>query len=235
MKLKTKKVYAAFLLFSVFICGITIYNNRIEEVFLPLNNYFIVIDAGHGGWDPGKTAQNSMDEKDINLDIAKKTGMFLQEKGADVIFTRQEDEVLGKTKKEDMINRMDIINGCGADIMISIHQNSYSDSGIRGGQVFYFENSENGRILAESVQKSLNEIAENKNTRMAKGNGSYYMLKKSDIPAVIIECGFLSNEDEREKLNSEEYRLMVAWAICDGISRYFEGEKTRVQVFNEVF
>ena len=190
--------------------------------FMPLDNFTIAIDAGHGGWDPGKTGKNGLNEKDINLDIAQKTAAFLEEAGADVYITRTSDSALGESKRSDMKKRIDIIENSKADIMISIHQNSYPSEKAKGAQVFYFRKSEKGHILADCIQKSLIQFLDEKNTRTAKENNNYYVLKNTDIPSVIIECGFLSNPEEERLLNTEEYRLKTAWAIFDGILTYFE-------------
>lgn len=210
---------------AVFVLAIAVLGRNIKNTalaFMPLDNFTIAIDAGHGGWDPGKTGKNGLNEKDINLDIAQKTAAFLEEAGADVYITRTSDSALGESKRSDMKKRIDIIENSKADIMISIHQNSYPSEKARGAQVFYFRKSENGHLLADCIQKSLIQCLDEKNTRTAKENNNYYVLKNTDIPSVIIECGFLSNPEEERLLNTEEYRLKTAWAIFDGILTYFE-------------
>lgn len=211
---------------ALFVLAIAVSRQNIFKntalAFMPLDNFTIVIDAGHGGWDPGKTGKNGLNEKDINLDIAQKTADFLEEAGADVYITRTSDSALGENKRSDMKKRIDIIENSKADIMISIHQNSYPSEKAKGAQVFYFRKSENGHLLADCIQKSLIQCLDEKNTRTAKENNNYYVLKNTDIPSVIIECGFLSNPEEERLLNTEEYRLKTAWAIFDGILTYFE-------------
>lgn len=210
---------------AVFVLAIAVLGRNIKNTalaFMPLDNFTIAIDAGHGGWDPGKTGKNGLNEKDINLDIAQKTADFLEEAGADVYITRTSDSALGESKRSDMKKRIDIIENSKADIMISIHQNSYPSEKAKGAQVFYFRKSENGHLLADCIQKSLIQCLDEKNTRTAKENNNYYVLKNTDIPSVIIECGFLSNPEEERLLNTEEYRLKTAWAIFDGILTYFE-------------
>ena len=162
-----------------------------------------------------------MNEKDINIDIAQKLCLFLEEAGADVYFTRDEDEALGETKSEDMKKRINVVDESNADIMISIHQNAYPSESVKGAQTFYFKGSDGGKALAENIQESLVRALDEKNKRVAKENTSYYIIKNTEIPSVIIECGFLSNPDEEKKLNTEEYRLKTAWAIFDGIREYF--------------
>lgn len=162
-----------------------------------------------------------MNEKDINIDIAQKLCLFLEEAGADVYFTRNDDEALGQTKSEDMKKRISVVDESNADIMISIHQNAYPSENVKGAQTFYFKGSDGGKALAEKIQASLISALDEKNKRTAKENTSYYIIKNTEIPSVIIECGFLSNPDEEKKLNTEEYRLKTAWAIFDGIREYF--------------
>ena len=162
-----------------------------------------------------------MNEKDINIDIAQKLCLFLEEAGADVYFTRSDDEALGQTKSEDMKKRISVVDESNADIMISIHQNAYPSENVKGAQTFYFKGSNGGKALAEKIQASLISALDEKNKRTAKENTSYYIIKNTEIPSIIIECGFLSNPDEEKKLNTEEYRLKTAWAIFDGIREYF--------------
>ncbi len=162
-----------------------------------------------------------MNEKDINIDIAQKLCLFLEEAGADVYFTRNDDEALGQTKSEDMKKRISVVDESNADIMISIHQNAYPSENVKGAQTFYFKGSNGGKALAEKIQASLISALDEKNKRTAKENTSYYIIKNTEIPSVIIECGFLSNPDEERKLNTEEYRLKTEWDIFDGIREYF--------------
>lgn len=137
--------------------------------------------------------------------------------------TRYEDSALGKSKKEDMESRMAIVEKNKADILVSIHQNSYPSPSAKGAQVFYHKNSQEGKRLAQCIQKALSEKVDSQNKRMAKDNSAYYVLRKNSVPSVIVECGFLSNAQEESLLNSEEYRHKIAWAVYCGISEYFAG------------
>jgi len=175
----------------------------------------VVIDAGHGGHDPGKVGVNDALEKDINLQIAKKVKTHLEKNGIQVVMTR-EDDVMEDTKLEDMKKRVALINKTKPAITVSIHQNSYSDSGIKGAQVFYYTGSEISKEAASLMQEELRKI-DNENTRQIKGNNNFYMLKKTEVPTIIVECGFLSNPEEAEKLVSDEYQEEMAQAICSGI------------------
>ncbi|MCL2052650.1 MAG: N-acetylmuramoyl-L-alanine amidase [Lachnospiraceae bacterium] len=190
----------------------------------------VVIDAGHGGHDPGKIAASGAYEKDINLKIAKKLKLFLEAQDVYVVMIRETDEGLyspgaDNKKVEDMKNRLVLIESADADIAVSIHQNSYHQESIHGAQVFYYANSKAGKKLSEIIQARLIAGVDPENKREAKGNDSYYLLKKTTIPLAIIECGFLSNAKEAEKLNDEYYQEKLAWAIHLGIMQYLNQSK----------
>lgn len=187
----------------------------------------VVIDAGHGGYDPGKVGINDALEKNINLLIAKKLEKYLSEKNFLVVMTRNDDNSLTSEdnsykKTSDLKKRCEIIKDSQADFCISIHQNSYTDSRVKGAQVFYFSASDKGEALAKSIQKKLIEHVDNDNTRQAKANDDYYMLLNSSCPAVIVECGFLSNKDEADLLCTDEYQNKIAKAIGKGFIEYFK-------------
>ncbi len=205
--------------------GKTYYDECIAVSSLPVNNRCIVIDAGHGGYDPGKVAADGTEEKGINLAVAKALEGYLEQGGAVVYTTRTEDSSLSKNKREDLKSRADIANSGKADMFISIHQNSFPSGNARGAQVFYYKGSEQGKRLAELIQYRLKEVADDANERTAKANDSYYVLKQTDIPGVIVECGFLSNSEEKERLLDEEYQQKLAWAIYMGVSDYFSEGK----------
>lgn len=196
--------------------------NEICPTFsMPLSNKIILIDAGHGGWDPGKVAANNILEKNVNLDIAKKLQEYLQQSGAFVLMTRSNDEALGEKKMKDMRNRKEISNSTNADMLISIHQNSFAQEKVKGAQVFYYKKSESGKKLAEFIQAQLKKNIDANNNRVAKINSDYYILKQIKIPSVIVECGFLSNNDELNKLTNSDYQNKIAWAIYLGILDYY--------------
>lgn len=193
----------------------------------------IVIDPGHGGDDPGKVSADGSLEKDINLEIALLLGEYLKEKGVEVYYTRQTDMGLysstaSSKKAEDLKKRCAIIENVKPDVTISIHQNSYPQSSVKGAQVFYYSQSPKAEALAKAIQQSLKKVADRQNKREAKANDSYYMLKRTESPTVIVECGFLSNPDEAEKLKKPEYQKKLVDAIYQGICVYEENaEKTQ--------
>lgn len=185
----------------------------------------VVIDPGHGGFDPGKVGIDGQLEKDINLSIALQLRAYLKAADVDVILTRDTDTGLYKAgdshkKVSDMRRRCEIINKARPDLVVSIHQNSYHQEEINGGQVFYYKTSENGKRLAEILQKRFDYVLGDGNRRAAKSNDNYYLLLHVKEPIVIVECGFLSNRKEAENLENEEYRDQMAWTIHMGILQY---------------
>ena len=191
--------------------------------------YIVVVDAGHGGIDPGKIGVNGIYEMDINLAISYKVSEILDKEDVKVIMTRKDDNGLYKDsdtnkKMADMTSRIDIINKSKADLVVSIHQNSFTSSEARGAQVFYYKESAKGEQLAECIQKKL-RLMDETNTRDKKNDGDYYILKKSNPPAVIVECGFLSNEEEMKLLSTDAYQEKVAKAIASGIKEYLKSNE----------
>lgn len=189
------------------------------------SKYTIVLDAGHGAFDPGKVGVNGAQEKEINLLIAKKLQTYLCAAGFTVHMTRESDDALYKEgdsnkKSVDMRNRIRTIEEKQPEFAVSIHQNSFTQESSFGAQVFYYKDSAQGKILAECLQTTIKTVIADENHREAKANESYYLLRKSPCPMVIVECGFLSNQREAELLVTEEYQDKMAWAICLGIVEY---------------
>ena len=185
----------------------------------------IVIDPGHGGEDAGASA-NGVAEKDINLRVAQKLKDYAEAKGDKAIMTRTEDVSLceGKFKKaEDLKNRRDMAKESGADIFVSIHMNKFPQEKYKGAQVFYSASGDESRKLGEAIQKSLIENLNDGNTRVAKkSDGNVYILNNTEIPSVIVECGFISNAEEAENLKKDEYQQKLAEAIYAGIEKFYE-------------
>lgn len=188
----------------------------------------VVVDAGHGGIDPGKVGINGSYEKDINLAIAKYLKEILEKKKCRVIMTREADAGLYQDsdtnkKVSDLRRRVEIMNAPEVDIVVSIHQNSYTGESSKGAQVFYQRTSEKGEQMAKTIQAQLISSLGTWNHRQAKANDSYFLLKKTTKPAVIVECGFLSNSEEAARLCDESYQRQVAWAIAQGTLTFMEG------------
>lgn len=185
----------------------------------------VVIDAGHGGRDPGKVGMNGSLEKDINLSIAFKLKSLLDQNDIKVIMTRETDMGLysesdSNKKRADMNHRIDLIRSSEADFAVSIHQNSYPEEYVKGAQVFYHAQSDKGKRMAEIIQEQLKETINDGNHRKAKSNENYYMLKNTDCPLVIVECGYLSNYTEASLLQQDAYQEKMAWGIHLGIMRF---------------
>lgn len=189
----------------------------------------ILVDAGHGGSDPGMIGVGGLEEKGINLSISLLLRDTLEKSGYSVIMTREEDKGLydssaANKKAQDMQRRIAIIREHAPVLSVSIHQNSYQDAGVHGPQVFYYESSVEGKKLAEAVQSSLNNQLEVDRPREVKGNTSYYLLKRSSGTLVIVECGFLTNPEEAQKLQTKEYQEKVAAAVSEGIRTYLNAQ-----------
>ena len=182
--------------------------------------YLVIIDAGHGGLDAGKVGVNGEEEKEINLNISLK---IEKQQKIEVKMTRTEDERLAESQVEDLKARTDFMNKEKPDLVISIHQNSYHEESVSGAQVFYYTDSKQSERAAGFIQEALKEI-DPQNTKKAKGNNTYYILKKTEVPVVIAECGFLSNYEEAEKLADEGYQQKLAEAVAKGVVQYLEGE-----------
>lgn len=190
-------------------------------------NVTIVIDPGHGGRDPGKVGVNNCLEKDINLSISILLKEMLEQEGIKVIMTRQEDVGLysesdSNKKRADLNNRVSIINSSGAQLAVSIHQNSFGEGYVKGAQVFYYAKSEEGRKLAEMLQEQIKKTIGDGNHRKAKANDNYFMVTKTNCPLVIVECGYLSNPVEAELLLKKDYQAKMASGICQALLDYIE-------------
>ncbi len=230
-KLKVYFYYSAALI-CVFLFGALLYasvNDEPEVLTVSANSEpVVVIDAGHGGEDGGASA-NGMLEKDINLSIALKLRDMLKASGYTTVMTREDDisiydssaSTVHEKKVSDMRNRKDIINSNSNNILISIHQNKFEQSKYSGTQIFYSKNNGKSVKLAENIQRSVTGLLQPENKRELKSaDSSIYLLNTAEVPAVIVECGFLSNAEEAEKLGSEEYQKQMAFAILCGFLDY---------------
>lgn len=193
----------------------------------PYSGCIVVVDAGHGGNDPGKVGANGTLEKDINLEIAMLLKEVLEDEGMTVVMTRQSDvglydENSSNKKMQDMKARLAMIEECKPDLVVSIHQNSFTDSSVCGPQVFYYETSASGEEAAKYLQDALNAELEIARPRVQKGNDNYYLLTKCSAVMVIAECGFLSNPEEEAFLNDDDYQERIVEALRQGICQYLD-------------
>lgn len=221
---KLKTFLIAFMMISVSVL-LSVGLVTISNENVPKTTYTIVIDAGHGGRDDGCSGVNGSKESEINLEIARTLKTYIESLGIKVVMTRSDGNGLYSAnatnyKQSDMEARMKIINDASPDMVISIHQNSFSDSSQCGAQAFYQEDDEVSKGFADSVQSQL--IGQLPNARIESNKGDYYLLKESKLPAILVECGYLSNESEEALLNSEEYQNKVAYAIMCGVVKYFD-------------
>ena len=197
----------------------------IETSSMPKPEYTIVIDAGHGGRDGGAIGVSGVTESELNLKYAKELKSLCEDFGIGVVMTRSDmnglyDESAPNKKKSEMERRKNIINTSNADLMISIHMNSFPLPSSSGAYVFYANGSDEGYSLAKSVQTSLCQSFDN--AREYVSVGDYFVLNYSSIPSVLVECGFLSNPQEEANLKSDDYCQKFCYSLLVGILSYFE-------------
>lgn len=225
---------SAILLVSVYAAGLWIETFlSARRVSLPSYGKVVVIDAGHGEPDGGAVGKSGVKEQEINLKIAEYTQGFLEQSGMEVIMTRADEQGLqdsGNTirqkKRSDMSNREKLMNQQDVSLFVSIHMNKFSDSKYSGPQVFYSPNHEKSKEMAEILQSELISVLEPASKREIKRAGNdIYLLKKAKVPAVLVECGFLSNAQEEQKLLDEKYQKETAWAIYCGIVKFFAAQE----------
>lgn len=194
---------------------------------MPLSGKTIVIDPGHGGPDGGAVGKDNTEEKGISLTVAKKLQSYLQQSGALVYLTREEDKDLAaddttglsRRKAEDIRNRMEFIHDKNADFFITVHLNALPSTKWSGAQTFYYPKFDESRHLAKMVQAEIIRNLEN-TTRSPLAINGMYLLKHAEIPGALVEIGFLSNETERELLKQEDYQQKMAASIYEGILRF---------------
>ena len=197
--------------------------------YLPISNKIIAIDPGHGGVDPGAVSKNGVKEDEINLKIALKLKRLIEQSGGIVFMTRttdmglytSESKTLRQMKTEDLRKRKELIENSKSEILISIHLNSFIRPSYYGAQTFYKKESEEGEKLALMMQEELRNILDKDNKRQPQKRDDVYILKEVSMPAVLVECGFLSNSKEEQLLVDETYQEKIAWAIYVGIMNYF--------------
>ncbi len=227
-KLKNKilSVLIIFIIVGTYILFYVL-KNQIDDTFKnsPISRYSVVIDAGHGGIDNGATGKNGTIECEINLQIAYALKSLFEKGGHDVFLTRTDnnglyDDTSPGFKRRDLQKRVEITKRINPDVFISVHLNTYSSPSRRGAQVFFNKGNLNSKKLADGIQLELNLLKESKRMYDAL-SGDYYLLNFLEMPAVIVECGFLSNPEEEKLLSSKSYQKTLAKAIYLGAVRYF--------------
>lgn len=216
-------------IFTVTIIGVKA-NRRVSSAMSYNDNYpVIIIDAGHGGEDGGTQSAEGILEKDINLFVAKKLEALLKKEGFRTVMTRSDDSMIYdsycktiKSKKtSDLHNRLEIMKKYPDCIFLSIHQNHFTESKYDGAQVFFRPDHEESEHLAACVQESIVDALQRDNTRRIKEcQSNVFLIYNAVSTAVMIECGFLSNENEAHKLSDEKYQSELSLAICEGLKNY---------------
>ena len=189
----------------------------------------IILDPGHGGEDPGAIGNGNIYEKELNLQLALEIGRLLEEKGYIVVYTRTDDRLLlnedenikGIKKISDLKNRCKVAERYPDSLFVSIHMNSFSSSKYSGLQV-YHSKDDKSRVLADSIQSKVISDLQPSNNRSIKQGDGMYLLENISNPAVLIECGFMTNEEELKKLSEKEYQKQLSFSIVCGIIEYIE-------------
>jgi N-acetylmuramoyl-L-alanine amidase len=218
--MRNKKSLIVFCIFFL-IFGIPIEVNA-DEIKA---QHIILIDPGHGGIDGGAKSKNGTIEKDINLSISIKLKAELEAANYIVYMTRAEDSQLDSRKAKDLSARCQMKKDTKCDMFISIHQNMFPQANCYGAQVWYASN-EDSKVLAENIQASLKETVDDKNKRVPKGAKDQYKILRDgyESPCVLVECGFLSNYEEEQKLKSNEHQDKIVKGITTAVNRYFESK-----------
>ena len=202
-----------------------------KNVFSGNHAYSVIIDAGHGFPDGGAVGGAGSIECEINLKVSKLLKKGLEKEGIAVVMTRtgqnaiKPDDTSQGGKKTDMYQRLDIMKKSGADMFISIHMNKFTDARYSGAQVL-FAGTDGSEELAKCIQQEFSMLDENKSKRdIARAPRTLFLMRNACMPAVIVECGFLSNYEEEKLLNTPEYQKKLAEAICHGIKAYYKNLK----------
>lgn len=232
-----KKINLIFAIAIIIILLASIFNNisKTAETIDATSNekaerIKILIDPGHGGIDQGASGDMNVAEATINLAISKKLMSFLEGSGFQVEMTRYDDSglytelsgTIRDKKNEDLKNRVELMNNFEADLTVSIHINSFPEKQYYGAHVFYQKNNEvTTKIAADIIQDSMKNILDKNNKRVPQVKRNIKIMDDTTVPVILVECGFLSNNEEEKKLISDSYQEKAAWAIYSGILRYF--------------
>ena len=219
---------------------------RITESALPVaapaaQKPVIVLDAGHGGLDSGAVGQSGVLEKDVNLAVVLDLRDMLEMSGFEVVLTRDEDisiydpgvEGIRNQKLNDMDNRLKIIQSHPDSIFLCIHQNNFTDPQYFGGQMFYNNNHPDNRTLAQIMQRRFADLQPGNDREIKLSGEELFLLKSNKNPSLMIECGFLSNPDEEQKLSTKEYQQKVAFTIYGGVMEYLDAIAEKPDEFAE--
>ncbi|MGN0467328.1 MAG: N-acetylmuramoyl-L-alanine amidase CwlD [Acutalibacteraceae bacterium] len=227
-------IFLAVVISASFVFGLDLLYMKISAVEQAKELPVIIIDAGHGGEDGGTSSSSGIVEKNINLAISKKLEALFKLSGFEIIMTRSDDRLIfdensstiREKKVSDIHNRMKIIEENPNSIFLSIHQNHFSQSRYNGAQVFYSKNNSESEKIADYIQQQIKSDLQPENERQIKPSGTeIYLLHNAVTPAVMVECGFLSNAGEAQNLNDDEYQTKMAFSIYNGILNYLNGKE----------
>ena len=221
-------VYCLFMASLGILLGTAIMISSYAGNFSSKDTLTVIIDAGHGIPDGGAVGVSGSVEQKINLDIALKLKEVLEAKSIRVIMTREdenglwddENQSIRQKKVADMNNRLNIMKKSHADLFISIHMNSYPNHKTSGLRVFYAPNHSEIKPLAENIQVRMQDITGANTTVVKSADKTLFLMKNPPIPAILVECGFVSNPTEEKKLQEADYQARLAWAMADAIEKY---------------
>lgn len=232
MQILRRAMLPLFLIMMV--CAVSVYFYVGDDVAVAVSlgqkqQKTVIIDPGHGGFDGGAVASDGTVEKEINLNISLTVAKLLKQNGVCVIMTREKDvstedtessEIASK-KRSDLKNRLELMKDYPDSVFVSIHLNKFTTSSAFGSQVFYSDN-EDAKMLGDTIQRSIVNLVQHDNMRVnKKATSSTYLLYNATVPAVLVECGFLSNAGELALLKQEDYQQKIAFSIYCGIMEYF--------------
>lgn len=219
LKLSVKKTISIVIIVFIVMVLISKFVRQVS-VESPIYDYTIVIDAGHGARDGGCVGVTGSIEKDLNLEYAKSLKSLLETKNIKVVMTRTNDDELydenaNNKKLSEMKTRATLIKNSQPDLVVSIHMNSFPLKSVNGAKAFYRKDSEKSKQVADNIQKSMHYYCGVKSKMSATGD--YYILNCTEYPSVLVECGYLSNPEEEQKLLSKEYREKLMHSVYCGI------------------
>ena len=208
------------------------------DTFFESHTLTVIIDAGHGLPDGGAVGTGGTVEQELNLKIAKKLEDVLIAKNINVIMTREDEtgiwdedsQTIREKKRSDMNNRLKIMKKSDADLFISIHMNSFPAKKTSGLRIFYSKNSPEIKGLAEHIQSRMCDITGAGTSVINTADTSLFLMKNPPVPAILVECGFLSNAEEEKRLKTDDYQARLAWAMADAIEKYYAAQENQLKV-----
>lgn len=224
IKRKTALLYISVTV--IFLCFLSVYARYSANDYRSFDGKTVIIDPGHGGIDGGAVGKNGTLEKNLNMSLSLELRDALKETGYNVILTREKDQLTyngdeKNKKKADTKYRLKVAAENPTALFISIHMNYFEDTTAKGSQIFYSVNNPKSKDFAEILKKSLTENTDKQNKREIKeAYPNIYIMRNIKNPAVLLECGFISNREEEKLLNSKEYRASIVKSICNAVELF---------------